>query len=568
MISTFQWTKLPAEIRLMILEELQNQGELRAPYAQVSHEWRVFVERSTFRRLVLSSGDLDAFAALIARRRTNVHLQVPIRHIWLRLILPEYNCPDCQRPENSSEAATSDKMFTEAMWKLLQALAPLSPGRGLTLEFSAHSPSDSAHFFKSWYQLRPDYPHFATPDEHFTHVNRAKEYLPTDDNAHGYGEGNRRARWIRGIRAGARHQRDHAQRLVRPLKFDSAEFASLPKAPCVTDLLIRRQYFRDIETSSLSYLLGSLPSLQGLRRENWRRFGVEERRKDAACYSRPLGLVSRKASREGPLPFLLTTRLPMSLTHLQLFQDFDAQLYGRADVRAPPISRIKKLLPSLARSTPNLQTLAVSFLTDAIDVFGLRHSYLLERRDGTIWDEATRQRMIDSGTYYFSDMQFVVLTSQEHLRPDQNRSKINAFLRAAAAVALKMPKLKTMELWNCGRGQACVFRYEAADYSGTEPEHSSRLTWRSTWESRDLVIEPAVCEAWEGVARARGYPSVLFERRPLAVGVGEHEYTSHHDLLRLGALKLARYVLHETSRAQASAEADMTPDALMWYTGY
>jgi hypothetical protein len=530
---------------------------------QVSHEWRVFVERSTFRRLVLSSGDLDAFDALIARRRTNVNLQVPIGHIWLRLVLPEYNCPDCQRPENSLEAATNEKMFTEAMWKLLQALALLGPGRGLTLEFSAHSPSDSAHFFKSWYQLHPDYPHFATPDEHFTYVNRAKEYLPTDDKAHGYGEGNRRARWIRDIGAGARHQRDHAQRLVRPLKFDSTEYASLPEAPCVTDLLIRRQYFRDIETSSLSCLLGSLPSLQGLRRENWRRFGVEERRKDAARYDHPLGLVSRNALREGPSPFLLTTRLPTSLTHLQLFEDFDAQLYGRADVRAPLISRIKKLLPSLAWSTPNLQAFAVSFLTDAIDVFGLRYSYLLEQRDGTIWDEATRQRMIDTGTYYFSDMEFVVLTSQEHLRPDQNRSKINAFLRAAAAVALKMPKLKTMELWNCGQGQACVFRYEAVDYSGSEPEHSCRLTWRSTWGSRDLVSEPAVLEAWEGVARARGYPSVLFERRPLPVGVGEREYTSHHDLLRLGELKLARYVLHDTSRAQASAEADMTPDAFI-----
>ncbi|KAJ9150540.1 hypothetical protein NKR19_g5269 [Coniochaeta hoffmannii] len=147
---------------------------------------------------------------------------------------------------------------------------------------------------------------------------------------------------------------------------------------------------------------------------------------------------------------------------------------------------------------------------------------------------------------------------------------MNAFLRAAAAVAMKMPKLKTMELWNCGQGQACVFRYDAVDYSASEPEHSCRLTWRSTWgPSRDLVAEPAVLEVWGGVARARGcHPPVLFERRPLPVGAREREYTSHHDLLRLGALKLARYVLHDTSRAQASAEADMTPDAFMWYTAY
>jgi hypothetical protein len=565
---TLQWTNLPAEIRLMILEALQNQGEFLAPYAQVSHEWRVFVERSTFRRLVLSAGDLDAFDALIAGRRTNVHSQVPIGYIWLRLVLPEYNCPDCRRPENSVEAATNDKIFTEAIWKLFRTLALLGTGCGLTLEFSAHSPSDSGHFFKSWYQLRPDYPHFATPHEHFTYVNGAKEYLPTDDKAHGYGKGNSRAKWIRSVGPGTRRQRAYAQRLVRPLKFDSTEYASLPKATCVADLLIRRQYFRDIETSSLSHILGSLPSLQRLRRENWRRVGVEERRNDEACYEFPPSLVFRNTVlREDLLPSFLTTSLPTSLTHLQLFQDFNAQLYGRADVRAP-LFLSTSFLPDLARSTPNLQVFAVSFLADAIDIFGLRYCYLLEKRDGTIWDEATRQRRLDTETHYFSNMEYVALTSQEHLRPDQNRSKIHDFLCAAAAVASKMPKLKTMELWNCGQGQACIFRYEAVDYSDSELAHSCRLTWRSTWGLQDYAMGPTVLKTWEAVARARGYPSVLVERRPLLVGVSEREYTSHHELLRLGGLKLAHYELHDTSRAQASAEADMTPDAFMWSTGY
>jgi len=81
-------------------------------------------------------------------------------------------------------------------------------------------------------------------------------------------------------------------------------------------------------------------------------------------------------------------------------------------------SRMKKLLPSLAKSTPNLQAFSVSFVADAIDVFGLRYSYLLEQRDGTIWDEATRQGVLDRETYHFSDIEYVVLTSQEHLRRD------------------------------------------------------------------------------------------------------------------------------------------------------
>lgn len=552
----------------MILEELEEPGEPLTPYAQVCNEWRVFVERSTFSRLVLSSGDLDAFHAIIARRRAMVHQQVPIRHIWLRLLLAEYNCPDCERPENSEEAAANDEMFTEAMRKLLQALALLDPGRGLTLEFSAHSPSDSAHFFKSWYQLRPDYPHFATPDEHFAYVNRAKEYLPTDDKAHGYGDGDRRARWIRSIGYGSRRQHDCARRLVRPLKFDITRYARLPKARCVTDLLIRRQYFRDIDTSSLSFLLRSLPSLQVFRRENWRRFRAE-RRDDAASYGLPVNFEYLNAFKKRPLPPLLTTRLPRGLTHLQLFEDSDAQLYGQLYAYTPRLPRIKKLLFSLTRWTPNLKVLAVSFLTEAIDVFGLRYSYLLEEHDGTMFDEAARQTALDEGTYHFPAMESVVLTSQEHLRPDQNPNKTNAFLGAAAAVALKMPNLKTMELWSCGEGQAAVFRYEAADPRGPEPERACRLTWQSTWGSRysDLVIEPAVLEAWGGVARARGHsPSVVFESRPLPVGVRRREYVSHYDLLRGGELKLARYVLCDTSRAQVSAEADMSPDKFMWNT--
>ena len=69
------------------------------------------------------------------------------------------------------------------------------------------------------------------------------------------------------------------------------------------------------------------------------------------------------------------------------------------------------------------------------------------------------------------------------------------------------------------------------------------------------------------MARALGYPAVVFERRPLPVGVRDGEYDSHHDLLRLGEPKLARYVMHETSRAQVAAEAVMTADARMWYAG-
>lgn len=67
---------------------------------------------------------------------------------------------------------------------------------------------------------------------------------------------------------------------------------------------------------------------------------------------------------------------------------FDAQLYRSVYIYATQASRIG-LLPSLAVQMPNIHTLAVSILTDAIDTFDLRYSCLPEGYDGTIRDEAT-----------------------------------------------------------------------------------------------------------------------------------------------------------------------------------
>lgn len=115
---------------------------------------------------------------------------------------------------------------------------------------------------------------------------------------HGFGTQSDRHRWVRGQlrREGWQSRCQHAQRLVRPLKFDfremtthrkagMARWLTLAEAPCVTDLLIRRQHFRDIETASLSWLLGGLPSLQSLHRENWRLITEEKRLDDDRRYA-------------------------------------------------------------------------------------------------------------------------------------------------------------------------------------------------------------------------------------------------------------------------------------------
>ncbi|OIW22768.1 hypothetical protein CONLIGDRAFT_687186 [Coniochaeta ligniaria NRRL 30616] len=578
------WTNLPVELRLLILEDVleatstSQENKSLARYAQVSHEWQRFFEQSTFRRLVLSADDLYYFQKIVLRRYQPYQLagqlesayRLPIEHIWLRLSLFEYGQAgghwDCLVPETDVEVAGNDILFTEAIWKLFTVLASLGPpaGRkGLALEFSAHSPSDSRHAFRSWYNFQRDYPHFAT-------LAAQSEYIDTHQfNTRLQGEHAYLARILQ-LRMYDQRRRDMAQRLVRPLKFNikgfpkatreasQAPWPALREASIVTEFLIRRQYLRDISTTSMTWLLRSLPSLQTLRRENWRQITTGQCRADDSGYALHANARLYRKKQDESRSFLTTT-LPKCLTHLQLYEDFEIQLHGGKNTRRPRPSRIE-LLPSLAESTPNLQCLAVGFLTDAVDCIGLRQFYLEE---GPLPDHAT---------FNFPHMEYLVLTSQEHLNPSQDHGKVNALLRAAAAVALKMPKLKTIELWNCGNGQACLFRYDAADASS---DRFCRLTWRSTWghgQGRDLVIGADVLKAWEGVVRANVSPTcslepepLHFESCPLRLDSPGDEYLRGGDIFQDDYLKLSRYVLHPTSAMQARVGALPTRAKLVWY---
>lgn len=61
-------------------------------------------------------------------------------------------------------------------------------------------------------------------------------------------------------------------------------------------------------------------------------------------------------------------------------------------------------------------------------------------------------------TWVWSKLLSLVLTSRL-LVPDEGHAEINGILQAAAAAAMKMPRLNAMEPWNGRKGLACVFRY-------------------------------------------------------------------------------------------------------------
>lgn len=95
---------MPQEIRNNILSsvvhvEKQHGGRL-CRLASVCKEWQLFFEAQTFRTLSLRQHDLNIFCRLIRWKQWRLGY---IRHLWLRVELPNYFCDKCGEPETEAE---------------------------------------------------------------------------------------------------------------------------------------------------------------------------------------------------------------------------------------------------------------------------------------------------------------------------------------------------------------------------------------------------------------------------------------------------------------------------------
>jgi hypothetical protein len=125
--------------------------------------------------------------------------------------------------------------------------------------------------------------------------------------------------------------------------------------------------------------------------------------------------------------------------------------------------------------------------------------------------------------------------------PQERPTELDDMLRAAAAAAMKMPNLETMEIWNGEKGLAMLFRYQRA-----ERGQPAVITWRGTWE---LTLRPLVIQAWDSVAlRHRGQGHVIVKEL-LDAGAS---VKSHGDAIR--HLKLSRPVIRPVSLRQIQME--------------
>ena len=117
-------------------------------------------------------------------------------------------------------------------------------------------------------------------------------------------------------------------------------------------------------------------------------------------------------------------------------------------------------------------------------------------------------------TWTWQNLQVLSLTSQS-LRCTGDREKILALLCAAGAAALRMPKLRTLQIWNGTKGNACAFIYEW----GKGGAGGAFITWRGTW---DLELSPPLVEVWQRVALESGASGLRVGKQRVEGIIGSH----------------------------------------------
>ncbi|OAQ98535.1 hypothetical protein LLEC1_02772 [Akanthomyces lecanii] len=219
---------------------------------------------------------------------------------------------------------------------------------------------------------------------------------------------------------------------------------------------------------ALANMLTRFPNMKELCYEPWREWCSMERHTDERKCLLDGNLVDAAADQPETGNQTLIESFPQTkLCKLTIFENFNeaypATYMDASAIRVPNPAVSQKL----ARASLHLTMLSASFMADAEPFFAARQS-------SWKWDKLTS----------------LALTSRV-LTNDAGPSDINNLLRAAAAAALKMPRLDTMELWNGRRGVAMLFRYQRA--------HDGRPATITVRGTSELALGTTVTHAWDAV---------------------------------------------------------------------
>ncbi|KAF7958555.1 hypothetical protein EAE96_002095 [Botrytis aclada] len=196
-----------------------------------------------------------------------------------------------------------------------------------------------------------------------------------------------------------------------------------------------------------------LPRLQEIHYEPWREFfGVMQKITDKY------------------LQRLFESLSCSQLQRLVIFENSDQTYpasyrdFGCGPMRIPSSS----VSSALANASLTLEHLSAPFMVDASHFFTAREL-----------------------SWKWPNLTWLALTSRL-LVPQERSEELDDMLQAAAAAAMNMPNLETMEIWNGEKGLAMLFRYQRH-----KREQPAVITCKGTWE---LILQPLVIQAWDSVS--------------------------------------------------------------------
>ncbi|PLB42033.1 uncharacterized protein BDW47DRAFT_115196 [Aspergillus candidus] len=467
----------------MILEAVLQTGGRVTGLAVVSKEWQAMIEPRNFARIKLTAPRLAEFSSMVQRNRSSVH------YIWLCLELQEYDCAKCapHRVGGIGLSKADNTMLITALQDLFSTLSTWESNGNLLLDISVHSPSDAEHWFK-YLTFKPDIP--IPSDQHDLDLctQQKQQSILASPNNHKHG-------WIAGKPISTPSTCAILKvfdELMGADAFPNGEqqnewWGQLPLVPAVTGVLLRQQTRRRWKPTALAQMFARLPNLQEIHYEPWRQwYDVEQNWID--LYFRLLFESLTTSTNLQRLTLFENSNKQYALPFSRLLGD------GCSLIRIPnaEVSR------AVAKLSLQLEHLSASFTVDA--------SYFLDACElSWKWPRLTS----------------VALTSRL-LTPSASPLKLDNMLQTAAGVALRMPKLRSMEIWNGREGLAMLFRYQLVG-----AEQPAVLTWRGTWE---FALRSPVVEAWEAVAlRQCGYGAIIVGEL-LDAGIAESQGDAIHHL--------------------------------------
>jgi len=501
---------LPPELRLKTLEfvisSIREDVDLEltefplyhgiGKYAVVNREWQAFIESVNFRRIMLDEWRLSEFDTVFGgdkRRRMNY-----VSHISLELALPEPDEVDKWTPEDKilKMQTRNSEALTRVVWKLFKALTrggwklettrsrDEADGCGVTLEIVL---VDEAHITDG--PMHPDSldtEHEATrlllDDDLKVAIDRKMMFLPTLD-------------FVRRLCLPA---------FGKPALPPKAVLLLANRLKGLTHLVFERPgdssdiLARHVD-SELATILDSLP-----------------------------GTIKCMSFFEEPGDFT-----PLFATNLEDVEEYlreeeEGDHYHDCE-KQPRVTTIQ-LVQVLLRRSLSLEKFALSFWVDAVDFL---HPFM---------KSAKKKGRHQAKLPVWPNLHTLTLTSF-CFRKHHHDTDLNRVLVAAARAALRMPKLRTLEIYNVKRGRVDgMFRYTTGD-------KASVIKWESPWP-----FQPSekVHAAWSQVARKYTRHDI---RCDMSVSVpGSPYFDRSADAVPLHGLATRTTALYEISALEYSRQ--------------